>query len=108
MSESSETNTTTEQDEEYSVVYTLILTEREADAVRWVGGRYCWSDALLSYLYRAESDEGVGLTQEDMDHLKSQFDADTEGGHNYFPCLDPGSSLCRKLSDLYCFGEEPV
>jgi hypothetical protein len=108
MSENSELDTTTKQDEEYSTVYTLKLREHEASTVRWVGGRYCWSDALLSYLDYAESDEGVELTQEDLDYLKSQFDEDTVGGHDYFPCLNPGSSLYRKLSELYCSGEEPV
>ena len=105
MSENSE-STTTEQEEDYSTVYTLSLSDKEASTVRWVGGRYCWSDALLSYLGLAEREEGVNLSQEDMDYLKRQFKEDTEGGHAFFPCLLRGSSLYRKLSELYRSGED--
>jgi hypothetical protein len=88
------------------IIYTLRLTKKEADTVGWVGGRYCWSDALLSYIDCAESEQGAQLTLEDMTYLKEQFIEDTEGGHDFFPCLLPGSSLYSKLCELYRSTEE--
>lgn len=95
-----DTNTTTEG------TYTLKLTEKESSTVRWVGGRYCWSDALLGYLECAESEEGAQLTLEDVNYLREQFEEDTEGGHDFFPCLLPGSSLYLKLCELYRSDED--
>ena len=85
-------NTTTNE-----VVYTLSITDEDLNAIHWVGDRYCWASVLGKYCF----EEGnVELTQSDVDEIIEDFKRDTEGGHNFFPCLALGSDLRTKLSSL--------
>ena len=84
-------------------VYILSITDKDLDTIHWVGDRYCWSSVLGKYCFE-EGD--VELTQEDVDEIIEDFKRDTEGGHDFFPCLAPGSDLSRKLSNLVIWSEE--
>ena len=81
-------------------MYTLKLTEEDWQAIRWVGGRYCWSEALLRLGATQEDECSQAYTESEAWELIEAFDADTEGGHSYFPCLDP---LCDLYSRLLTF-----
>ncbi len=76
-------------------MYRLTLTDDDCNTIRFVGGRYEWSNALLA--------EGLGIPGEHEipEHvawsLNEAFEADTEGGHSYFPMLDSRSDLAHKL-----------
>jgi hypothetical protein len=80
-------------------MYTLTFTEKETNSIWWVGHRYCWS-AALQKLLSFEDDgtpEKLSLEEHEAWELVSQFEADTEGGHSFFPCLDHASPLAGKL-----------
>lgn len=82
--------------------YTLTLTEQDFDAIDFARGRYCWADALWLLLpgpNHLEEHEALEIA----DAFES--DTDTEGGHSYFPCLDPQSDLASRL---HSFLEEIV
>lgn len=80
-------------------MYTLKLTREETDSVDFVGHRYSWSAALQKLL--AYDDDGepeeISLSESEAWELLSEFEADTEGGHSFFPMFDHGSELARKL-----------
>lgn len=80
-------------------MYTLTFTERETDSIDFVGHRYSWSAALQKLL--SYDDDGkpetISLREHEAWELVSEFEADTEGGHSFFPMLDHGSELARKL-----------
>lgn len=88
-------------------MYTLKLTREETDSVDFVGHRYSWSAALQKLL--AYDDDGepeeISLREHEAWELLSEFEADTEGGHSFFPMLDHGSELARKL---FAFMDEVV
>lgn len=78
----------------------LVLTKDEVTTIRWVGHRYGWSSALMKF--------GVGrnlLSQIDEWDIHAGIEADMEGGHDAFPCLDTrsdvGSDLADKLMSIY-------
>lgn len=77
-------------------MYTLTITEQEADTIAFVGGRYAWSEALGSL--------GVG-THDIPEHeawgISEAFETDTEGGHSMFPMLDHRSPLAEKLFSFF-------
>lgn len=79
--------------------YRIELTEADARAVAFVGGRYEWSGALGSLI--RENDDGtpepVELTEPEAWTLREAFEADAEGGHSMFPMLDSRSDLAAKL-----------
>ena len=84
-------------------VFTLKITDKDLDTITWVGHRYCWSTVLGKYCF----EEGnVELTQGEADEIIDEFNNDTEGGHSYFPCLAPGSSLYSKLVKMLLWDEE--
>ena len=72
--------------------YTLFLTDDDLDVAGFVGGRYCWSEALL----RLDIGENQ-LSEGEAWRLREAFERDAEGGHQLFPLLDSGSDLYRKL-----------
>lgn len=75
--------------------YQLELTDADIDTIAFVGGRYEWSDALRHL------EPGVNeLTEGEAWALAEAFEADTEGGHSYFPLLDSHSDLAGKLMQL--------
>jgi hypothetical protein len=80
-------------------MYTLTFTEQETDSIDFVGYRYSWSAALQKLL--AYDDDGkpetISLQEHEAWELVSAFEADTEGGHSFFPMLDHRSELARKL-----------
>jgi len=77
--------------------YSLNLTEDDMTTIGWVGGRYCWSEALLFYL-----EEGYNEISESMAwELRRRFDQDRQGGHSLFPLLAPDCKLYFKLEDFY-------
>lgn len=84
-------------------VYTLKLTEQDLDTIHFVSDRYCWSGELSKHAHEAGD---LALTEEDLCNICEQFEADTEGGHSFFPMLDPGSLLFRKLADMFTAWEE--
>jgi hypothetical protein len=85
--------------------YKLTLTEDDWKTIQFVGHRYCWSTALLAALFEDRSREVSGTTYDIPEHVMweiyAAFDADTEGGHDFFPMLASGSELCSKLAVLY-------
>ena len=74
-------------------MYILNLTPEEMDTLYWVGRRYCWSSALLDIVSEGENKIPEHIAWQ----LDIAFVADTEGGHSFFPCLDPLSNLFDKL-----------
>jgi len=83
-------------------MYTLTLTKRETDSVDFVGHRYSWSAALQKILcYDDDGEpEEILLSESEAWELVSEFEADTEGGHSFFPMLDHRSELAGKLFSL--------
>ena len=74
------------------------LTSDNIKTIVFVGGRYAWSDALLSVT--EEEDDGtstVELDEQGAQDLLKAFLSDTEGGHSMFPMLDNKSELGEKL-----------
>lgn len=78
-------------------MYKLHLTETEMNDIAFVGYRYCWSNALLDHCIEGENEIPEHIAWE----LREAFEADTEGGHSFFPMLDSRSELCEKLVTLY-------
>lgn len=75
--------------------YTLALTSEDIDTIGFVGGRYAWSEALGSM---GEGDNP--LAEHEAWALQEAFEADTEGGHSFFPMLSHESELAGKLFAL--------
>lgn len=75
--------------------YSLTLTAEDLSAIAWVGNRYGWSEALSS-MGEGENE----LAEHEAWEILSAFEADTEGGHQFFPCLNPESELAGKLFAL--------
>lgn len=79
-------------------MYVLIIDADGADAITFSGYRYHWSKAL----------ESLGCDTEGIHHipeheaweLNDAFEADTEGGHGYFPSLAQDSELAQNLFSL--------
>lgn len=79
--------------------YALVLTEKDSEAISWVGYRYAWADTLLALGYAGPGEHDI--PEPDAWELSEAFQSDTEGGHSPFPCLDPTSDLYEKLSTLW-------
>jgi hypothetical protein len=77
------------------MTYRLTLTEQEIETIAFVGNRYCWAEALAGL----DVGENI-LAEHEAWRIVDAFDADTEGGHSYFPMLDPRSALADKLVKL--------
>ena len=76
----------------------LNFTKEDVYTINWVGWRYNWSEELSKHV----SEPGpVSFTKEEVSELSAAFERDTEGGHDFFPCLDPASELASKLQTLY-------
>lgn len=70
------------------MAYKLILTEADVKTIRHIGWTaYSWSAALYGF----EAGEHV-IPEHEAWELREAFEADTEGGHAYFPCLDHKTS----------------
>ena len=80
-------------------MYTLTLSESDVRDIRFVGGRYGWSEALRCYEpgeHKIPESEAWGI--------REAFESDTEGNHSYFPMLGGG-----ELRDkLYAFMDSIV
>ena len=76
--------------------YLLTLTDQDIETIAFVGGRYCWSDALRSL---AAGDNE--LTESEAWVISEAIEADMVGGHDAYPMLDTSSTLCTKLHSLY-------
>ena len=80
------------------MAYQLELTEGDRSAINFVGGRYEWSDALRRLVPEGDEGETVYQVPEHIAwELRDAFEADTEGGHSFFPMLDQRSTLAEKL-----------
>lgn len=76
-------------------MYKLELSAGDVKTIAFVGYRYGWSDSLGSLA------EGVNtLAEHEAWEIAEACESDTEGGHSYFPMLDPNSDLAGKLSTL--------
>lgn len=76
--------------------YILELTEADVRDIAFVGPRYFWSEALLSF------DAGQNdLSEPEAWLLKDAIENDMMGGHSPFPMLDPHSRLYEKLQGFW-------
>ena len=73
--------------------YQLELTDRDLATLRWVGGRYGWSSALLDLVDEPGTWE---LDEPEAWELREAV----EGDDAWCPCLDPASDLAAKLAAL--------
>ena len=82
-------------------MYTLTLDEQDLETISFVGNRYCWSERLSRIAYFGEDLENGSTLYTFPENvaweIKADFEADTEGGHSFFPMLDHRSDLARKL-----------
>lgn len=78
------------------MTYRLDLTQSDIDTASFVGNRYDWSLALLRLCSEGENE----LAEHEAWELFEAFQKDTDGGHNFFPMLDPRSDLSGKLYRL--------
>lgn len=85
--------------------YHILLTWEDWETITGAAGvgTYSWIEAL-GKLHPGEADPGdppldpaLHLTEPEAWELRDAFDEDTEGGHSYFPLLDPRSELYGKL-----------
>ena len=75
------------------MAYTLTLTSREIQDIRFCGDRYDWSAAFARLC-----DEGTNeISEVDAWSLKEAAESDCEGGHSIFPMLSSQSELFQKL-----------
>ena len=100
------TNTDTKEEdfsinEEGNLVITF--TDSDINTICWVSDMYCWSTALGKYVF---SPGELELSLEEADDLVEEFICDTEGGHDYFPCLNPASELAAKLAKIVNWVQE--
>lgn len=76
--------------------YVLVLSEQDVATIAFVGGRYCWSNALLGL------DVGENhLSEAQAWNLVDAFQLDLAGGHAAFPLLHPDSDLADKLAAFW-------
>ena len=74
-------------------MYILELTEDDFRTINFVGYRYSWSKTLQD-----NTRVGINKIPEHIAwNIKDEFEADTEGGHSFFPMLDPNCTLAEKL-----------
>ena len=78
------------------MTYQLILTDDDIKTIAFVGGRYCWSEALASL--EAGMNE---IRESDAWQIADAFANDCLGGHSAFPMLDPRSELAEKLNAFW-------
>lgn len=82
-------------------MYTLTLDAQDLETISFIGHRYCWSEKLSRMSYFGEEQENGSVVFKFPENIAWEivdaFDADTEGGHQYFPMLDPRCDLARKL-----------
>ena len=76
-------------------MYTLELSEQDVKTIGFVGYRYGWSDSL-SHLSAGINE----IPEHEAWEINEACESDTEGGHSFFPMLDPRSDLAGKLSDF--------
>ena len=77
-------------------MYTLTLTDEDFRAIAFAANGYSWAEALSAL--------GVGenkLREHEAWELAEAFEADTEGGHSPFPCLNPASDLYDRLREFW-------
>jgi len=74
-------------------MYVLELTDDDMRTIHFVGGRYCWSDALARHCHAGTNRIPEFVAWE----IKQAFEDDTDGGHSFFPMLDQHSELATKL-----------
>lgn len=79
-------------------MFTLHFTESEWKTIRFVGGRYSWSEALLAFDGEIAEFE---LSHEQANDIATAIESDTEGGHEYLPMLSGGSALYSKIMKFY-------
>lgn len=86
-------------------MYTLTLDAQDHETISFVGHRYGWSDKLSRMSYFGEEQENGSTVYKFPEHIaweiRDAFDSDTEGGHSFFPMLDPRCDLARKLAAFY-------
>ena len=80
------------------MTYRLTLTENDIRTIWHVGGRYGWSEALISAGMERGDNE---IPEHAAWELAEAFASDEEGGHAPFPMLDGSSDLCRKLFQFW-------
>lgn len=82
------------------MAYSLFITEEDFKTFRFVGARYCWSEACRNLL-----NVGDNLISEvDARSLRASFEADMEGGHVPFPML----TRCELRDKLASFWDSIV
>jgi hypothetical protein len=76
-------------------MYQLNLTEEDIKTIAFVGGRYCWSEAMRHLTV------GVNLIPEhEAWEIFEAIELDTVGRHDPLPMLDPRSELAEKINDF--------
>lgn len=79
-----------------ATAYLLTLTEQDVDTIASLGAGYCWSYALR-YL---EAGDNI-MTWKEARSIRSAIEKDMIEGRNAYHPLDPTSTLCTKLHNLY-------
>lgn len=79
-------------------MYILTIDTDGADAIAFSGYRYQWSATLESLGYATEGTHEI--PEHEAWELSEAFEADTEGGHSYFPLLAHDSTLAENLFSL--------
>lgn len=77
----------------------ITFSKEDIDTITWVGDSYSWASIMSKYVF--EDGEEVVFSDSDVQVIAEEFDSDTEGGHNYFPLLNPASELAEKLTRIY-------
>lgn len=80
--------------------YRLTLTAGDVETIAFVGWRYCWSSVLCRLVDEGENQ----LTEPEAWAIREACEADTEGGHSYFPML----ADCELRDKLHAFLESIV
>ena len=78
------------------MAYRLTLTDDDVSTIAFVGGRYCWSEALQNL--KAGENE---ISEPEAWAIRDAFEMDCEGCHSPFPMLDGRSQLAEKLFTLW-------
>ena len=74
----------------------MTLTDEDVKTIAFVGGRYCWSDALSGL-----HDGLNAISESEAWEMCAAFDADSVGDHSPFPLLAWESPLYRKLYEFW-------
>jgi len=78
------------------MTYKITLDETDVATLAWVGHRYGWAAEFPTWEVGTHE-----ISEAEMWEWNDAVEADTEGGHSPFPCLDLDSSTGAKLFELW-------